>query len=288
MNNILTLLEQKLSGWLTTFSVNLPNVLAALVIFLVFYGLSALAKKVTKNTIARSGGHHSLQVLLSNISRFVVIATGLIVALGILGLGKTVTAALAGAGVIGIVLGFALQDIAANFISGIILIFRKPFEENDLIEVNDNLGIVREINLRTTKIRLPTGQVLYIPNQDVFQNELTNYSELGERRVDIACGVSYNDDLEEARKVAIAAVNSLEFTSERRSVEVFYDQFADSSINFKLRFWIDFNSQSDFLSAQSKAIEAIKTAFQEHDIDMPFPVRTIEFANNSKEKGLEN
>jgi len=271
-------LLSKLNIWIDGLVSNLPQILGFLVVLAVFYLLAKISQKLTRNAAARSGAPHSLETLLGTAVKVVVIIVGIVVGLSLLGLGKAVTTALAGAGVLGIVLGFALQDIAANFISGIILIFRKPFSEGDLVEISGHLGIVTEINLRTTKLRSLKGQMVYIPNQQVFQNDLKNYTELGERRIDVACGVSYSDDLDLARKTAKQAVAALEYIdTDNHEIEVYYNEFGGSSINFTVRFWINFDRQPSFLASQNDAIMAIKTAFEEQDIDIPFPIRTLEF-----------
>ena len=278
MNFTFVDMQHTVTDWLSYLASNTPIALGVIVVLAVFYLLAKFGQRMTTRASQRAGAPHSLQVLLANTTHIAILIVGIVVALSMLGLGKAVTTALAGAGVIGIVLGFALQDIAANFISGIILILRKPFREGDLVEINDHLGTVREINLRTTKIQALTGQIVYIPNQVVFQNDLTNFNELGERRVDISCGVSYADDLDKARKVAVEAIESLDFAdTDDHSVEFYYNEFGGSSINFTLRFWIDFSIQPDYLAGQSEAIRLIKNTFDEKDIAIPFPVRTLDF-----------
>ena len=116
---------------------------------------------------------------------------------------------LAGLGIIGLALGFAFQEIAANFISGIILSINKPFTIGDIVEVDGNFGVVESVSLRTTNIRTFQGQKVMIPNKTIFQNAITNFTENGKRRVDLEVGISYGDDLEKVQGVTLAAVNSL-------------------------------------------------------------------------------
>ena len=119
--------------------------------------------------------------------------------LSILQLDKAVTSILAGAGIIGLALAFAFQDIAANFISGIFISFRKPIKLGDVVKINDYMGKVEQINLRDTIILTFQGQMVIIPNKDVFQSPIENYSLLGRRRLDLVVGVSYGDDLEKVK-----------------------------------------------------------------------------------------
>jgi small conductance mechanosensitive channel len=195
----------------------------------------------------------------------------------VLGLDKTVTSLLAGAGVLGLALAFAFQDIAGNFMSGILLALRRPFGSADWIETNDFFGVVEDLNLRSTIVRTPQGQLVTIPNSSVLQNPIKNYTKLGKRRVDLSCGVAYGDDLDKVEKVAPSSLNNLDFIDSERPVDFYFTEFGGSSIDFKLRFWIDFKGQADFLKAQSEAIKALKAAFDQSGITIPFPIRTLDF-----------
>ncbi|PSO45945.1 MAG: mechanosensitive ion channel protein MscS [Parcubacteria group bacterium SW_6_46_9] len=276
------LLSTKLVSWWEGLQALIPLILAGLLIIVVFYGLARLAKMIVRKSVSRTELPVPIQQIIAGTTSVAITAFGLIVALSVLGLQKAITTALAGAGVIGLALGFAFQDVAANFISGLFLIMRKPFATGDIITVNDQLGSVVAINLRVTKIKTPDGQMVYIPNKDVFQNNVINYSELGIRRVDIGCGVAYDTDLEQAQTVARKTIKDLSFVVEDRPVQIFFAEFGGSSIDFSIRFWIDFATPGDYPKAQDKAIRAIKNAFSNADIDIPFPIRTLEFAENPK------
>jgi small-conductance mechanosensitive channel len=133
-------------------------------------------------------------------------------------------------------------------------------------------------------MRTPQGQQVYIPNKMVFESPLENYTGNGERRIDLTCGVSYGDDLEKAKKITIEAINGLSNVKKNRKVEFFYDEFGDSSVNFKVRFWVRFRKNPDFWEARSNAIIAISKAFDERDIMIPFPIRTLDFGVRGGEK----
>lgn len=127
-------------------------------------------------------------------------------------------------------------------------------------------------------MRTPQGQLVLIPNKEVFANVLTNYSDLGKRRVDLAVGVSYADDLEKVRTAAVEAIESITKRDRGRPVELFYDSFGDSAINFSVRFWIDFADNRDYVDARSEAVMRIKRAFDAAGITIPFPIRTLDFS----------
>ncbi|MDX1532065.1 MAG: mechanosensitive ion channel [Rhodothermales bacterium] len=269
-------LVDKLEGWVEGLILLLPNFVAAAILVVVFALLAKGVRRVVHGVLRRTSSMEQVNSLLATIAYVVVLAVGLFLALGVLGLDKTVTSLLAGAGIIGLALGFAFQDLASNFIAGILLAVRRPFSEGDIIETADHMGVVEDLNLRSTWVRTFQGQRVIIPNSQVFQNPVTNYSR-GSRRVDVRCGVAYGDDLEQARDVTLAAVRGLDAADPDRPIDLYFEEFGDSSINFVVRFWVDFRKQTDFLAAQSEAIIAIKKALDEAGLTIPFPIRTLDF-----------
>ena len=270
--------SSKVMGWIVALVESLPNIIAALVVLFAFWGLAKVARRLVKRIAERIGDQPQINRLIAQAAYIGVLGLGLVLALGVLDLNKTVTSLLAGAGIIGLALGFAFQDIAENFIAGIILNLRNQFNEGDIIKTSDYTGIVERVELRATLLIVPTGQRVLIPNADVYKNAIVNYTQSGKHRVDIPVGISYADDLDKAKRVAIEAVQAVEERDTSREVELFYDEFGSSSINFKVRFWIDYARQVDFHRARSEAIMRIKKAFDENDITIPFPLRTLDFA----------
>ena len=274
----LTQSRDKVVQWVESLITSLPNVMAAFVVLLMFLLLARIARRVVARVLARFSQYPDINRLLATFTFLAVVAAGALLALSILNLDKTVTSLLAGAGIIGLAIGFAFQNIAENFVSGIILSIRREFTDGDIIETNDRFGTVEHIDLRATTIRTLQGQRVLIPNGLVFKNPLTNYTSTGARRVDLKVGVSYGDDLEKARRVALDAVRSIEERDPHRDVELFYEGFGDSSIDFTIRFWIPFRRQTDYLHARSEAVMRIKRAFDQNDVTIPFPIRTLDFA----------
>lgn len=275
----------KLEAWFSGLIVGLPNfVVAVLVLTLFFY----IAKKVRGFVFKRtheSNVKDTLTNLIATTTYIVIIIIGAYIALEILNLSTAVTSLLAGAGIIGLALAFAFQDIAANYISGVIMATREIFKINDLIQTNGNFGKVKKIGLRTTELELLEGQNALIPNSQILQNPLINYTQRGERRVDIACGVGYETDLDKAMKTAKKAAAKVKKLKKKKGVEVFYNTFNDSSIDFVVRFWIPFtNKQPDYLTAQSQAIMLIKKEFEKEGLNIPFPIRTLDVSDDILKK----
>ena len=273
------LLVGKVMGWGRDFVLLLPNLAVAVALLVGFWVIAKLARNLLARLLRRISHSEQVNRVLSQAVFLTLLAAGLFIALGILGLQKTVASLLAGAGILGLALGFAFQDIAANFMAGIYLSIEHPFRVGHLIESKDILGVVRRVHLRWTEIRAPEGQVILVPNKQVFENPITNYSTLGQRRVDLKAGVSYGDDLEKVMRVAVQAIEAVSARKPDTDVELYFQELGESSINLVVRFWIDFAArQSDYLQARSEAIMRLKRAFDENGITLPFPTRTLDFA----------
>lgn len=270
------LVQNKLAAWLEALIGMLPNLALAAVTVVVFWVLARLVRYISKNVFKRFFFSASLARLFNGAVYGTVLLIGIFAALSILQLDKTVTSLLAGAGILGLALGFAFQDIVSNFIAGILMAAQRPLEVGDLVETSGEIGIVKRIDLRTTQLRNLQGLQVIIPNKDIFQTNLINFSRNGTRRLDIGGRVSYKDDLGHVQRVAIGAIEALEETLPDRAVEMFYQKFADSSIDFEVRFWIIASTNREFQSARSNAIMAIKAAFDREGIVMPFPIRTVD------------
>ncbi|GAB2784987.1 hypothetical protein GCM10027275_31650 [Rhabdobacter roseus] len=280
VSEFITPIINKLTLWYKGALSLVPNFILAVLVVVLFSFLAKYARRFVTRMMRRMSHNISLVNLVSALTRVVIVAVGLFFALGILGLDKTVTSLLAGAGVIALAIGFAFQDITSNFISGTFIALQRPIRIGDVVETKDYFGKVKSINLRSVIIDNFAGQEVEIPSKEIFQNPIKNFSKSGERRMQIDCGISYSDDLAEVQRVAVAAVVALDFVRTDKPVELHFTEFGDSSINFLLWFWLDQTKAGPPL-AKSEAIKAIKTAFDAHDISIPFPIRTLEFTPNA-------
>ena len=277
INKAYHLILNKLTTWVDELIKMLPNILLATIVLVLGFFIAKRIKRFSSNIIKRFSENKTLNGLFASIIYIFFLGITLFIVLSILQLDKAVVSVLAGAGVIGLALAFAFQDIAANFISGIFISFRKPLHIGDIVKLNDYMGRVEEINLRDTVLKTFQGQMVIIPNKEVFQNPIENYSMLGKRRVDLTVGVSYGDDLEKVKQVTMDSLVGMQGLSTVDDITFFYKEFGDSSINYLLRIWINSADQPEFLAAGSEAIMRIKKAYDENDIMIPFPIRTLDF-----------
>jgi len=270
-------LASKLEGWLDTVILMLPNLALAVVVVVIAGFAGRFVSRGLERVLKRTDSSPSAIGLFTRIARYGILLVGLLLALTILELDGAVTSLLAGAGVVGLALGFAFQDLASNFISGVGLSLRRPLQVGDLLEHGDTFGVVEDIDLRTTSVRLPTGPLVLIPNKQIYQEKVRIFTDLKTRRVDLEVGVSYGEDLERVLDITRGAIESVEALRDDRPVQVFFTGFGGSSIDLVARFWIPFEKQSEFMSARSDAVIAVKKAYDANDIVIPFPIRTLDF-----------
>lgn len=275
-NHVFDLLSRKLTGWVQQFILLLPNLLIALVILVATFFAARLVRRVMTNLMGRVSGSSTLNNLVVTMCYVGVLLLGLFFTLEVLRLDKTVTSLLAGVGIIGLALGFAFQDLAANFISGVIIAVQRPFTVGDVIETDKYFGTIESINLRTLDLRQVTGELVRVPNRKVFESAVINYTVTTRRRVDLPCGVAYDSDLEQVRAVALSAMQGFPNLLADWPVEVMFTGFGDSAINFTLRFWIPYARQADYVGAKSEALMRLKRAFDAAGIVIPFPIRTLD------------
>lgn len=280
---MLRLVYAQLNGWARTIVRHLPNLAVAVLVVVLFALLARLVRRVLVRALGRVSDNPGLVALTGTVAVLVVNATGLFVALGVLGLDKTVTSLLAGAGVIALAVGFAFQDLTTNFISGTFIALQRPIQVGDVVETNGFTGRVVEIKLRSVLLNNGQGQEIEIPSKDVFQKPLVNFSRTGQRRVEITAGISYLDDLEKAQKVALKALRALPFALKTPPAELHYRGFTLDHVQFLVWFWID-PVRTNSNHAQSEAIKALKRAFDEADVLMMFPPHTLELKKRKQEE----
>ena len=278
------LINEKLQGWLEAGIKHLPNFIVAFLLAMFFGLLAKYVGRVVRKVLHKALESEQIADLLSSIIKMLVLLTGLFIALEFLGLTGTVTSLLAGAGIIGLALGFAFQDMAENLIAGIAMGIRKPFQIGDVVEAGDVFGTVKTINLRNTLVETFFGQIEVIPNKILFRNVLTNYTVTGVRRIEVPVGISYADDPEKAAEAIEEAINACDFVIKKEQTAVFAKGFADSSINLVVWFWIDYPGDTGFMKARHTAVVEIKKALEKADILIPFPIRTLDFGAKGGEK----
>lgn len=270
----------KLESWLDTIVLNIPNIILAVFVFTLVIIISRYANKIMKKLLSKTSLQLSMRRVIARFSAITIIAFGLFLVLGILDLGKTLNTILAGAGVLGLAVGLALQSALANTYSGIVLSYIKNIKNGDWIETNDYEGEVIDINFRATTLREKDNNLVYIPNKLVVEGAVKNYSSTPQSRVILECGVAYGSNLKEVRSLTVKTIiDNFEVPETEEDVLFLYRGFGDSSINYEIRFWINSSSGLEVAKAKSEAMIFIKEAYDNANVEIPFPMRTLDLGN---------
>ncbi|WP_419211812.1 mechanosensitive ion channel family protein [Maribacter sp. X9] len=274
-------LWEKLDGWLEAIILKLPNFVMAVLVMIIFYFLARGIRKVLKRTLLRRIGQVSIQEIIAKVVFVSIILIGFFIALGVLDLDKVLTSILAGAGVVGLAIGLALQGTLSNTFGGLILSFMPQLKINDFITADGISGFVTEISLRNIILKKSDNTVVVIPNSKFIDGSFTNYSLTDRNRIFVNCGVGYESDLQMVEDLTVKIIQDNFEQKNGESVEFFFTEFGDSSINFVVRFWADAVNLKQEHAARHKAIKLIKQHFDERDINIPFPIRTLDFGKNN-------
>jgi len=250
----------------------MPGVLAAiaaLIFFIIFYLVSA---RLLQAALERTHMQPSLvNVTVRSIYKWTIILLGVIMALSQLGI--NVTAALAGVGVAGIAIGLAAKETLSNIMSGFGIFIDHLYKRGDWVTIADKYGQVKDITLRTTKIRTLDNIFVIVPNAQVTQNPVTNYSEEGMVRINVDIGVAYATSIDHVRDVLVAADKSIEEVRLDPEPNVVVDELAESSMNLKVQMWVDDAGSDPFF--RFTLTEVCKKALDEAGIVIPFPQRDV-------------
>ena len=244
-----------------------------LLLTVVFWASSRLKRFFYDRFLSDSGLHRALQYTIAQIIGYLVLIVGAVIALQNAGIDLSALAVFAGA--IGVGLGFGLQDIAKNFVSGIILLLERPIEIGDRVEVGKVAGSVRQIRARSTTVVTNDNIAIIIPNSKFVSDTVTNWSHGDPKvRFRIPITVAYGSDLEKVRDLLLSIARNHPKALQDPAPKVFFDGFGDSSLNFELAVW---SEEMTFRprSFKSDLNFAIEKAFRENGIEIPFPQRDI-------------
>ena len=222
--------------------------------------------------------NRSLQLLLAKISYISTWITGIVIACVIGFPGLRLGDIIATLGLSSVAIGFAFQDISKNFLAGVLLLLQQPFRIQDQIIVGEYEGTVERIDIRTTKIRTYTGERVLLPNSKVFTSPVQVRTAFDSRRTDLAVGVDYNTSLPEARRILQRIVGQVEGVLPVPEPEIDLLGFGDSSIDMVVRYWT-VPEQKKVRNVKTATIVAIKKAFDQANINIPYPIRTLYLHN---------
>jgi small-conductance mechanosensitive channel len=260
-------------------STSVEDILAFFLTVWVAYLLSAFIRFVLQEDVyPRMGVSSGLSYATSSLIHYIFLALGFVVALGVLGVNLTQVTVLAGA--FGVGIGFGLQSVVNNFVSGLILLFERPIHVGDTIQVGDLLGKVGRIGMRASTVRTPQGADIIVPNAQLISDKVTNWTLSDQlRRIDLPVGLNYSAAPQEVIKVLEAVAHAHPRVLKDPPPRAFFVGYGDSSINFELRAWTDqfdswYQTRSDLAVALYDAAHAAGMSF-------PFPQREVRVLRDS-------
>lgn len=250
----------------------IPDLIVALIVFGVTLLLAGFAARQVEQSTKSRIKDPETRLLLARLARWTTLIVGTIVALDQVNF--DITSFVAGLGIAGFTIGFALQDIARNFVAGVLLLIRQPFSVGDPISVAGYSGSVLDITTRDTVIKTWDGEMVILPNLDVFSNPITNYSKLPFRRRTVMIGLGYGEDSKRAIGIFLDAVKGVEGVLDDPAPTVRAKELGDSALTLESLFWVNQRTH-DLFDVQSEVVQALNDVAQEEGIDLPYPVQTV-------------
>lgn len=270
------------------FRLSILNVLKATLLLGVLLWLAASTGNFLDRRIQSSQElTPSLRVLIGKVLRITLIAVAALLAMSGIGIDLTAFTVLSGA--VGVGIGFGLQKVVSNFISGIIILLDESIKPGDTISLGDTFGWIRELRARFVSVVTRDGREFLIPNEDFITTEVVNWSFTDNLvRLDVPFGVSYDSDPHEVSRLAIEAAGSVDrVVTDGKQPVCWLKEFGDSSINFLLRFWIA-DPQNGLTNIRGKVMLALWDAFKENDVSIPYPHREVIMKSPPPSQPAEN
>lgn len=274
--DVVLTLQETLAGIWKDFIEHMPYLIAGVLVLFLTWGVASLFSKLGNRLFQSKKIRSSFKELIIRLITIAIWIGGLLLAAMIWFPGLTPTKALGGLGIVSIAIGFAFQDMFANFFAGILLLWRFPFENGDFIECQGITGKVESVNVRMTEIRLTTGELVLVPNSTLFKNPVNVLTNKPYRRVTVITGVAYGENISESVAVIQKAVNGCSTVEPSKPVEIFPQAFGESSIDIEVTWWTG-NKPVDIRRSRGEVVTAVKNALDEAGIEIPFPYRTLTF-----------
>jgi len=254
----------------------LGQVLAFLVVFAVVYllGRNVLIPIINRMMISRDLESHArrpIRRLLAVIVGFIAVTA----AFGAAGYPDFLRSLATIAAAATLAIGFAMQDVLKNFVSGIFIYTDKPFKIGDWIQWDGNSGVVEDISFRVTRVKTFDNELLTVPNSQLTDGVIKNPVAKGKLRVQVPFGIGYDDDIETATDIITEEAQNNEDILADPAPSVRLTELGDSSVTLTSRIWIDDPSRSDFVRTRAEYVQTVKRRFDEEGINIPYPNRTL-------------
>jgi len=272
-----------LQGMINGFLARMPFVIAAIVVFVLFYFIGKGVRLLVRRVANRAKRNRNLGIVFGRLAQWMLWFVGLLIAAVIAVPNFTPGQLVQLLGISGVAIGFAFRDILQNFLAGLLILLTEPFRINDQIIFGDYEGTVEDIQTRATYLTTYDGRRVVIPNAELFTNSVLVNTAFDKRRLEYDVGIGYGDDIERARQLIFEVLNTIDSVLQDPKPEVFVVEFAESSVNLRVMWWIAPPRRLETLAAQDRVLAAIKQClYVEAGIDLPYPTRQILFHDQTE------
>jgi small-conductance mechanosensitive channel len=252
------------------------KVLAFVIAFVVVWFVGRVVLVPLANRVLRERGYdETVRSLADSLFAALALLLALAVAFTVAGFGSIIAAFATLGGALALALGFAAQDLLANFVAGVFILKDKPFEVGDWIEWNDMSGRVEDIDLRVSRVKTFDNEQITVPNAELANNAVKNPVAYDRLRQKFVFGIGYDDDIDHAKSVIVDEARSNPDIMDDPAPDVRVTELADSYVGLQSRFWISDPSRADFARVRSNFVQAVKERLDAETIDMPYPYRQL-------------
>ena len=265
------------SGFIERF----PYFIAALIVFGIFWMLSVLFKRVVHKILGSRVRHQNLVKVFQRVGGALIMFIGFMIAMVVAIPGFTPAKLIGALGIGSVAIGFAFKDIFQNLLSGILLLISEPFRVGDQIVSGEYEGTVEDIKIRATTIKTYDGRQVVIPNSDLYTSALTVNTAYRQRRLQLAVGIGYEDDIEAAKAEILRALDRVDSVSKKAEPSVIATGFGDSTIDLMVRWFIEDGTQANKVASIHQVLVEIKIGLDNAGVNIPFPIRTIDLSDSS-------
>jgi small conductance mechanosensitive channel len=242
----------------------------AIAIFVVGRILARMITDLLKRGMTRAKTDAILVGFIGNIAYTLLLIAVVLAALDSLGVNVTSLMVIVGAA--GLAVGLALKDSLGNFAAGVMLVIFRPFKIGDFITAGGTSGVVDEIGLFATMMHTPDNQRIIVPNSSIINGNITNVSALPTRRLDLVFGISYDDNIGQARDIIRSVIDADERILKDPEPSIVVGELGDSSVNINVRPWVN---SGDYWPIRADLLETIKVRFDEEGITIPYPQQDV-------------
>lgn len=254
----------------------LPMIGVGLVLLLITWWFTQLTRRLSRSFLSGSIDQPMLLTVTVNVIGALVFLMGIYLVLKIAGLTRLAATVIGGTGLFGLVVGIAFRDIAENFLASILISLQRPFQQGDLVEIDDRLGFVEAVTIRGTLLMDFEGNHIQLPNSTIYKGVIKNYTANPNVRLDFAVGIDYGDSVTAAQEAALDVVREHAAVLEEPGPMVLVEELGASTVNLRVYFWVNGSDHSG-LKVKSALIRLVKSRFERDGLTMPDESREVIF-----------